>query len=58
MDTLVQQVNATMEEEWSELHERLDQLKGERERLSQKLILELKTQIIQLRCGYEQKITH
>ena len=57
METLVQQVNATMEEEWSELQEKQDQLEGERERLSQKPILELKTQIIQLRCGYEQKIT-
>ena len=57
MDTLVQQVNATMEEEWSELQEKRDQLEVERERLSQKPIMELKTQIIQLRCGYEQKIT-
>ena len=57
MDTLVQQVNATMEEEWSELQEKQDQLEVERERLSQKPIMELKTQIIQLRCGYEQKIT-
>ena len=57
MDVLVQQMNATMEEEWSELQEKQDQLEVERERLSQKPIMELKTQIIQLRCGYEQKIT-
>ena len=57
MDALVQQMNETMEEEWSELQEKQDQLEVERERLSQKPIMELKTQIIQLRCGYEQKIT-
>ena len=57
MDTLVQQMNATMEEEWSELQEKQDQLQVERERLSQKPIMELKTQIIQLRGGYEKKIT-
>ena len=57
MDTLVQQMNVTMEEEWSELQEKQDQLQVERERLSQKPIMELKTQIIQLRGGYEQKIT-
>ena len=56
-DALVQQMNATTEEEWSELQEKQDQLEVERERLSQKPIMELKTQIIQLRCGYEQKIT-
>ena len=57
MDTLVQQMNATMEEEWSELQEKQDQLQVERERLSRKPIMELKTQLIQLRGGYEQKIT-
>ena len=57
MDTLVQQMNVTMEEEWSELQEKQDQLQVERERLSQKPIMELKTQLIQLRGGYEQKIT-
>ena len=57
MDSLVQQMNATMEEEWSELQEKQDQLQVERERLSRKPIMELKTQIIQLRGGYEQKIT-
>ena len=57
MDTLVQQMNATMEEEWSKLQEKQDQLEVERERLSRKPIVELKTQIIQLRGSYEQKIT-
>lgn len=57
MDTLVQQMNATMEEQWSELQEKQDQLKVERDRLSRKPIVELKTQIIQLRGSYEQKIT-
>ena len=57
MDTLVQQMNAIMEEEWNELQERQDQLEEERQRLSQKPITELKTQIIHLRLGYEQKIT-
>lgn len=57
MDTLVQQMNATMEEEWSELQEKQDQLEVERERLSRKPIVELKTQIIQQRGSYEQKIT-
>ena len=53
MDALVQQMNVTMEEEWSELQEKQDQLEVERERLSQKPIMELKMQIIQLRFGYE-----
>ena len=57
MKTLVQQMNTAMEEEWSQLQEKEDQLEVEREKMCQKPVMELKTQIIQLRCGYEQKIT-
>ena len=58
MKTLVQQMNTAMEEEWSQLQEKKISWKWREKRcVKNHAVMELKTQIIQLRCGYEQKIT-
>ena len=57
MDRSREQVSILMDKEWSQLQEERERIEQEQEKLDRKPLTELKTQIIQLRIGYEAQVS-